>query len=106
MITITFFKRGDYLIGFDSTGHAGYADYGEDIVCAAVSGILYAVANTLSDMDVNAYIEESDNRLRVKIVDLSHQDPAVQSVLKVAWLGADGIKQEYGKFLNIKSKEE
>lgn len=106
MITITFFKRDGKLTGFDSSGHAGYADYGSDIVCAGVSGILYAVANTLSEMDANAYIEESDNRLRVKIVDQSFHEPAIQSVLKVAWMGAEGIQQEYGKFLKIKSKEE
>ena len=106
MITITFFKRQGELLGFDSSGHAGYADPGEDIVCAGVSAILYAVANTLSERGANAYIEEGDNRLRVKIVDMSYQDPAIQAVLHVAWMGAIGIEEEYGKFLKIKSKEE
>ena len=106
MITITFFKRQGELLGFDSSGHAGYADHGEDIVCAGVSGILYAVANTLTDMGANVYIEEGDNHLRVKIVDMSYQDPVIQAVLHVAWMGAIGIEEEYGKFLKIKSKEE
>ena len=106
MINITFFKHEGELTGFDSSGHAGYADHGQDIVCAGISAILYAVANILDDMGANAYIEEEENRLRVKIVDRSYQDPAIQAVLRVAWMGADGIKQEYGKFLNIKSKEE
>lgn len=106
MITITFFKRQGLLRGFDSSGHAGYADAGDDIVCAGVSAILYAVANTLEDLNANAFIEESDNRLQAKIVDESYNDPAIQSVLRVAWMGAIGIEEQYGKFLTIKSKEE
>lgn len=106
MITITFFKRGDELIGFDSRGHAGFADPGQDIVCAAVSGILFAVASTLEDLAVNAYIEEGENHLQAKILDESYQDPAVQAVLRVAWMGAAGIKSNYGKYLEIKRKEE
>lgn len=106
MITITFFKRHAHLVGFDSTGHAGYAPAGEDIVCAGVSAILYAVANTLEDLKANAFIEESDNRLQVKVLDESFKDPAIQSVLRVAWMGAIGIEEQFGKFLRIKSKEE
>ena len=41
MIQITFHKTrtGDYQ-GFTCSGHAGYAAYGEDIVCAAVSALV------------------------------------------------------------------
>lgn len=106
MITITFYKRRGALLGFDSSGHAGYEDAGKDIVCAGVSAILYAVANTLEDLQANAFIEERENRLRVKIVESSETDPAIQAVLRVAWLGAIGIEEQYGKFLTIKSKEE
>ena len=39
MTTITFRTEGDRIVGFDSQGHSGYAEEGEDIVCAAISSI-------------------------------------------------------------------
>ena len=43
MTTIEVFHRGALISGFSAKGHTGYAEEGEDIVCAAVSGILFAV---------------------------------------------------------------
>mgnify|MGYP003303931261 CR=1 FL=1 len=37
MTTITFRSEGGRIIGFDSQGHSGYAEEGEDIVCAAIT---------------------------------------------------------------------
>ena len=36
MIRIVFLEEGDRLIGFEARGHAGYAEYGADIVCGDV----------------------------------------------------------------------
>ena len=35
MTTITFHTEGSRITGFDAVGHSGYAEAGEDIVCAA-----------------------------------------------------------------------
>ena len=37
MTTVTFLTEESRIIGFDAKGHSGYAEEGEDIVCAAVS---------------------------------------------------------------------
>ena len=37
MTTVTFYTEGRRIIGFDATGHSGYAAEGGDIVCAAVT---------------------------------------------------------------------
>lgn len=37
MINIQVFRDRDYIIGFKIEGHANYAAYGKDIVCAAIS---------------------------------------------------------------------
>ncbi len=39
MTTVRFLERGGRLYGFEASGHAGYAESGEDIVCAAVSAL-------------------------------------------------------------------
>ena len=44
MTVVTFYRRGDMLIGFHSAGHSGYAGEGSDIVCAAVSAVTQTAA--------------------------------------------------------------
>ena len=46
MTEITVFLKGGKPIGFDAHGHTGYAECGEDIVCAAVSAITQTQAYT------------------------------------------------------------
>ena len=51
MIQITFFRKLDGLFcGFRVFGHAGFAGYGKDIVCAAISSAVYLVVNTVVDV--------------------------------------------------------
>ena len=40
MTTVRFLRRGDKLSGVTCKGHTGYAEEGEDIVCAAVSSVV------------------------------------------------------------------
>ncbi len=37
MTKLVVFKKGEHFAGFECLGHSGYAQQGEDIVCAAVS---------------------------------------------------------------------
>lgn len=39
MTTVVITHEGGFITGFTATGHTGYAEEGEDIVCAAVSAI-------------------------------------------------------------------
>ncbi len=51
MIFIRFLAEPDgALRGFEISGHADHAPYGEDTVCAAVSSAAYLVANTITEI--------------------------------------------------------
>ena len=48
---VTFFRRPDgALIGYRCQGHTGYAEAGEDIVCAGVSALTQATLNGLQNV--------------------------------------------------------
>ena len=50
MLEVTFFRDDrDRLAGLSAVGHADFADYGTDIVCAAVSSILQAARIGLTE---------------------------------------------------------
>jgi len=49
--TVTFFRRSDgSLTGYRAQGHAGYAAYGYDIVCAAISALTQSTLNGLQNV--------------------------------------------------------
>ncbi|MBR3928775.1 MAG: ribosomal-processing cysteine protease Prp [Clostridia bacterium] len=41
--------NGD-ILGFEASGHAGYGEYGSDIVCAAISALTQATAGGLGEV--------------------------------------------------------
>ena len=62
MIDVTLFQNdsGDY-VGFRMTGHAEYAEYGSDIVCAAVSVLVINTINSVekfTDDEFNSAVHE------------------------------------------------
>lgn len=51
MIQAEFYVQdGDQITGFSVSGHAMFAESGEDIVCAAVSSAAYMTVNTITEI--------------------------------------------------------
>ena len=61
MITIKVRKKNGSYEEFVSKGHAGYAEAGQDIVCAAVSALIINTVNSLEKFtDDNFDVHEKD----------------------------------------------
>ena len=70
MTKITIFRNhdGEYL-GFDCLGHAGYADEGEDIVCAGISALVINTINSIglfTDEPCETDADEDDGEIRLR----------------------------------------
>jgi len=50
MTTVTFLTEERRIVGFDAVGHSGFAEEGEDIVCAAVTSAVRLVEATINDV--------------------------------------------------------
>lgn len=48
MIKAVFAVKGEKFIGFTVKGHSGYAESGNDIICAGVSSALMLTVNTIT----------------------------------------------------------
>ena len=88
-------------------GHTGYADAGEDIVCAAISMLVINTINSLEALtDAKILVEaEEDSGL----IDLKFQeDPEKDGILLMdsLILGLKGVVKQYGKqYLKLKFRE-
>ena len=69
MTKIVFFRSGGSFYGFEEHGHSGYADAGEDVLCAAISAMTMLIINTIEvayASDVEYTIDESATNIRVR----------------------------------------
>ncbi len=109
MIRVAFFRKGGRIIGFESEGHAGYAESGSDIVCAAVSALLITCANGLeSIVCAKPVIRQDDDAGYLKAelpedLDEAHLRDA-GLVLAVTEQGLQGIAGQYPGYVRVSTK--
>lgn len=108
MTGITVFRKNGRLIGFEISGHTGYAESGEDIVCAAVSAITQtAVMGIQNLVKCPAAFETEDGELRF-MLDKSVKGKSLEQaelILGTMLLGLRSVKNEYGKYLKLTERE-
>ena len=107
MTRITLYKDFNGTIkGFKIDGHAGYADKGEDIVCAAISILAVNTQNSIESFCEDAFkqkFEEKSALMEFMIEgDPSHD---AELLLKSFESGIIGISREYPDFVNHEYKE-
>jgi hypothetical protein len=71
MIAAEFYRTSDNkLVGFSISGHAEYAEYGQDIACASVSSAVMLAINTMTDVfHINAKTQVLENDILLKLKD-------------------------------------
>jgi len=62
MTTITVCKKNGFYLSFESKGHASFAGFGKDIVCAAISILVINTANALEQFTEDALVIEEDEK--------------------------------------------
>ncbi|SES97045.1 ribosomal-processing cysteine protease Prp [[Clostridium] polysaccharolyticum] len=99
MIKVTVFRNDNGICkGFQCMGHAGYAGFGQDIVCAAVSVLVVNTINSIEEFTDDAIaceVKEENGDVKLEFTaDISNESRLlVESML----LGLRGVEQEYGK---------
>ena len=101
MTTVRLIKKGDSAIGFDVSGHSGYAESGSDIICAAISsavGLTETIINDSFLADAEVLVEPETARIRLI---LSNEDKDCQKVLRAFERYMRALAEEYPKYIEI-----
>ena len=70
MTTVAFHLEGSRIVGFEVKGHSGYADEGEDIVCAAVTSAVRLCECTINDvlgLEASVKVREKGASISLKL---------------------------------------
>ena len=83
MINIKFNQDGKHFNSFKSTGHAGF-NPGNDIVCAGVSALSYALLGTLHNVKNVSFKKEKVREGNMNII-TDTKDPIAKEVADIAF---------------------
>lgn len=108
MIQVTIYQNtSEQYLGFRIEGHAGFAAYGNDIVCAAVSVLVINTVNSIEAFteDIFEYVEHKEKDVVSFEVTSRPISSHTELLLKSLVLGLMSIAEEYGKkFIRVKIK--
>ena len=100
MIDAQFEQSARGFEAFSVRGHAGYADAGEDVVCAAVSSAVMLTANGVTQCaGVPAQVEEGENLISCRLPKESGQGPLF---LEALWLHLTCLQEQYPAFIRVR----
>ncbi len=90
-----FYKKDGQFTGFSVSGHAGYGEEGNDIVCASISSAVMLVCNTITEhFKADAEVEVLENEINLKLRD---NDTASKQLLASFHQHMEIIAEEHSK---------
>lgn len=103
MVKVILFQNEQaQFLGFQVLGHAGYADHGEDIVCAAISAVVQTTAIGIMErlqLPVDFAMDEGDLMLKMM---QPNQDASL--LIDTMCLGLESIASEYPNYIQIRNE--
>ncbi len=106
MTTLRIIRDGETIRALSVSGHAGFADHGQDIVCAAASVLVTTCVNALERVaGVTPALEQDEASATIALhvpVGLSPQvTHDAQIILRTALQGFEDLCAEYPKHFTI-----
>lgn len=111
MIKAEIFRNKDYVIyGFRLSGHAGFAEEGDDIICSAVSILVINTINAIERFTDEKYKFEADEEnggfINYSLPEIQEgkKNHDVELLLETMLYGLNNIENEYGCYIKINDK--
>ena len=115
MTKIVFYKSNGSYYGFEEQGHTGYADEGEDVLCAAISAMTMLIINAIEvtyDSHVEYSIDEktTDIKLIAKSALSKYEKDerkrfAISGLIQAYFYQLMDLVEDYYEFLDVKEIE-
>lgn len=106
MIDALIYKSSQGVIqGFKIKGHALYDKPGSDIVCSAVSAVIFTALGGMDELAGFKSFIEKDGYIKCIIPDKLTGDHTTQIILKTMDIGLRQIEADYDKYIRVRYEE-
>ena len=100
MIKVKYSIENNNYTSLDVKGHAEFAEYGKDLICASVSSIIFGLMNGL-DETKDVTIRELNNHIEIINESKSRK---VNNYLELALIQLKTIEESYSEFIKVERK--
>lgn len=105
MIRVQVVREKDHYKKFIIDGHAGYAEEGSDIVCAAVSALVINTINSIEEFTEDAFTCDCNEGMIQNWEFTSDVSFATDLLMDSLVLGLSNIQKSYGEqYLKVEKK--
>ena len=104
MTKCEFFMEEDRITGFSVSGHSGYSDAGQDIVCAAISAVVTMAEATINDIcgaKAKVRVKDADARITLTLPASCDEEETVQAVLAGMMLTLCNMRDDYPDYIEV-----
>ena len=115
MTTVCFYKADGFYYGFEEQGHTGFAESGEDILCAALSSMTMLIINAIEvtyDSRVDYSIDDKTTNIRLiaksalpKYEADERKQYAISGLIQAYFYQLMDLTEEYYDYLDVKEIE-
>ncbi|MEY8283224.1 ribosomal-processing cysteine protease Prp [Lachnospiraceae bacterium 50-23] len=101
MIDVFISKSGQHYTGFRVTGHAGYAEQGKDIVCAAVSALTITLHNSLVELSDATMMEKKFINQETPWVFTPCPNDKTDLLIGQYRIGIEGVQEAFPDYVKL-----
>mgnify|MGYP002519508752 FL=1 len=115
MTKVVFYKKHGIYYGFHEVGHAGYGEFGTDIVCSALSAMTMLIVNTIETVwgvDVDYQIDEKTTDITVTVKEAlpeyassDEKQYAVSGLIEGYFYQLMDMLEDYSDYLDVEAEE-
>lgn len=115
MTKVVFYKKHGIYYGFHEVGHAGYGEFGTDIICSALSAMTMLIINTIETVwgvDVKYEIDEETTDITVTVKEAlpeyassDEKQYAVSGLIEGYFYQLMDMIEDYSDYLDVEAKE-
>ena len=106
MTKVTIYKnQKNECVEFHVIGHAGYAEEGEDIVCAGISVLTINTINSIETLTDAVFSVNSDERKGSIKFKMTNPTKESTLLLEAMILGLQMMAENYSEYIDLKFRE-
>ena len=108
MTKICVYRKNEDIVKFTLSGHTGYAEQGEDIVCAAISTLSTATLNGLTEVvKIGIGFEIRDAYIECVLPDelSATKRKGANVLLETFYMSIVNLKEQYEQYITITELE-
>ena len=106
MTKITFYKKENYITGFEVVGHTGKDVYGKDLLCCQISTVAQLAVAGCEVAKLSPFVEIKDGYLKLMLRDDELKNNEIQFLLDTCLESFRSIIQDEKKYVRLEVKDD